>query len=82
MSTKPNTTITFCLFQGAALAVAISAGAASEPAATMTEVSESGAAPALFIDDLAVADTLAKKPKCPNLTTFACGEEPNGCSGC
>ncbi len=24
----------------------------------------------------------SKPPKCPQITTLACGEEANGCSGC
>jgi hypothetical protein len=40
----------------------------------------------LFVQDLArVQGGSAQKdkpPKCPEITTLACGEEPNGCSGC
>lgn len=73
---------TFCLFQGAALAVAITAGAATEPTAQAAEVRQSEAAPSLFIGDLAAPGDSERKPKCPQITTFACGEEANGCSGC
>ena len=42
----------------------------------------------LFVKDLAriqggLAPVAAdRKPRCPQLTTLACGEEANGCSGC
>ncbi len=39
----------------------------------------------LFVQDLAHIQggtSADKKPKCPEITTLACGEEPNGCSGC
>lgn len=40
----------------------------------------------LFVQDLAQVQggkaELQKGPKCPEFTTLACGEEPNGCSGC
>jgi len=38
----------------------------------------------LFVTDLAriQGGQGGPKPKCPDLTTLACGEEPNGCSGC
>ncbi|WP_164019846.1 hypothetical protein [Pyxidicoccus trucidator] len=40
----------------------------------------------LFVQDLARiqggADKPQKPPKCPEYTTLACGEEPDGCSGC
>jgi len=40
----------------------------------------------LFVQDLARVQggkgTQQKPPKCPEITTLACGEEPNGCSGC
>jgi hypothetical protein len=42
----------------------------------------------LFVQDLARIHGGAgqppqdKPPKCPEYTTLACGEEPNGCSGC
>ncbi|WP_163991985.1 hypothetical protein [Pyxidicoccus caerfyrddinensis] len=42
----------------------------------------------LFVQDLARIHGGAgqpqkdKPPKCPEFTTLACGEEPNGCSGC
>ncbi|QSQ22262.1 hypothetical protein JY651_45265 [Pyxidicoccus parkwayensis] len=43
----------------------------------------------LFVQDLARIRGGAgqqpqqdKPPKCPEFTTLACGEEPNGCSGC
>ncbi|MCY1019029.1 hypothetical protein [Pyxidicoccus sp. MSG2] len=42
----------------------------------------------LFVQDLARIHGGAgqpqkdKAPKCPEFTTLACGEEPDGCSGC
>lgn len=40
----------------------------------------------LFVQDLARVqggkDHGQKKPKCPEITTFACGEEPVGCQAC
>ncbi|MFP2933722.1 hypothetical protein ACLESO_53025 [Pyxidicoccus sp. 3LG] len=41
----------------------------------------------LFVQDLArIQGGDGNKPpepdKCPEFTTLACGEEPNGCSGC
>jgi hypothetical protein len=41
----------------------------------------------LFVQDLArvqggSGQRKDKPPKCPEFTTLACGEEPNGCSGC
>lgn len=40
----------------------------------------------LFVQDLAQVQggkaEVKKDPKCPQYTTQACGEEPNGCSGC
>lgn len=40
----------------------------------------------LFVQDLARVqggqDTQQKDPKCPQLSTRACGEEPVGCAGC
>jgi len=39
----------------------------------------------LFVTELARirgGANAEKKPKCPEYTTLACGEEPNGCSGC
>ena len=39
----------------------------------------------LFVQDLARiqgGSNEQKPPKCPEITTLACGEEPHGCSGC
>ncbi|HYO64684.1 MAG TPA: hypothetical protein VEU33_01270 [Archangium sp.] len=38
----------------------------------------------LFVQDLARIQGGQKgpKPKCPEMTTLACGEEAYGCSGC
>ncbi|AUX44283.1 uncharacterized protein SOCE26_057470 [Sorangium cellulosum] len=39
----------------------------------------------LFVQDLARiqgGETQQARPKCPQFTTLACGEEANGCSGC
>lgn len=39
----------------------------------------------LFVEDLARiqgGQSAPKKPRCPQYTTLACGEEANGCSGC
>lgn len=40
----------------------------------------------LFVQDLARVQggkgTQQKPPKCPEITTFACGEEPTGCQAC
>jgi hypothetical protein len=39
----------------------------------------------LFVQDLARIEggkNAEKPPRCPEITTLACGEEPNGCSGC
>jgi hypothetical protein len=42
----------------------------------------------LFVQDLARIQggtgttSSPLKPHCPEITTFACGEEPVGCSGC
>ena len=39
----------------------------------------------LFVQDLARlqgGSNEQKPPKCPEITTLACGEEPVGCSGC
>ena len=39
----------------------------------------------LFVQDLAHVQGGGchhKKPKCPEITTFACGEEPPGCQAC
>jgi hypothetical protein len=39
----------------------------------------------LFVQDLARIEGgagVTKDPKCPQITTYACGEEPPGCSAC
>lgn len=40
----------------------------------------------LFVQDLARVqggrNAPVTKPKCPEFTTLACGEEADGCSGC
>lgn len=39
----------------------------------------------LFVEDLARiqgGQSVPRKPHCPQITSFVCGEEANGCSGC
>jgi len=51
----------------------------------MTEQEKKSKVKELFVKDLARirgGTAPAKDPKCPDITSFVCGEEPHGCSGC
>lgn len=80
-TTKSNKFLTFCLFQGAALVGGL-ATTGCDPVTAAAEVTKAPAQPELYIDSLATPEDTEGKKKCPTITTFACGEEPNGCSGC
>lgn len=80
MTVSSHKKLMFCLFQGAALAGAVSAAGCDPVTEAAAVVNTPSTTPDLDVS--AAPDATERKPKCPSYTTLACGEEANGCSGC